>query len=145
MDKATKYILIKDHIQEMKKANPEVELNEGLIMAAIGIISSLVLVSLVAVSAIIDLVAKEIDKGYKICSKKYKPNTDQYNRCKALVKIEAYDKTSRLLSQKVNTDCPKSKDPKKCKDQVRLALSKLKVKKEEQRRVAKKYEERAKY
>lgn len=150
MDKATKYILVKDHIQEMKETNPEIELNEEVlltefIMAAIGIISILGLIGLLALSSIIDAVAKEVDEGYKVCSKKYKTNTDQYKRCKALVKIEAYDKTSRLLTQKANKDCPKSKDPKKCKEKVKVALSKLKFKKEEQIRVVKKYEARAKY
>ena len=114
-------------------------------MAAIGIVSIIGTIGLIVVSNILDQVAKEIDEGYKVCSKKYKTNTDQYKRCKALVKIEGFEKTTRLLTQKASQDCPKSRDPKKCKEKVRIALAKLKIKKEEQIRVVRKYEARAKY
>jgi len=150
MDKATKYIILRDHIKVLKEGDLPIELNEDIylnefVMAAIGIISIIGTVGLIVVSNIIDQVAKEVDEGYKVCSKKYKTTTDQYKRCKALVKIEGFEKTGRLLTQKASRDCPKSKDPKKCKEKVRIAIGKLKTKKEEQIRVVKKYEARAKY
>ena len=126
MDDATIYILTEDRLKKMERDG--FVINEGVILLGMGIVGILAIISVIAVAYIADEVAKIIDKGYKICSGKYKQNTPEYKRCISAVKVDGYGRVMKELRKKASSDCPKSKNPKKCGEQVRKAMTKLKMK-----------------